>query len=116
MKVVIQRVLNSGVTIAEKQVASIANGLLVHNSAPRFARLREGAAKEHYKKIADYMKELFLGLKNFKMDSGSVYLASQQARPGGEYTLYIRLFFQNSTSVILDLWRMEVEMHIFSMI
>lgn len=29
MKVVIQRVLNSSVTIAEKQVASIANGLLV---------------------------------------------------------------------------------------
>jgi peptide chain release factor subunit 1 len=29
-------------------------------SAPRFARLREGAKKEHYKKVADYMKEEFL--------------------------------------------------------
>ncbi len=35
-------------------------------SAPRFARLREGAAKEHYKKIADYMTELFLGLEGLK--------------------------------------------------
>jgi peptide subunit release factor 1 (eRF1)/intein/homing endonuclease/DNA-binding XRE family transcriptional regulator len=38
----------------------IANGMLVHNSAPRFARLREGATKEHYKKIAEYMKHEFL--------------------------------------------------------
>ncbi|MBI4152861.1 hypothetical protein HY495_04070, partial [Candidatus Woesearchaeota archaeon] len=40
----------------------IANGVLVHNSAARFARLREGAIKEHFKKIADYMKEQFLPL------------------------------------------------------
>ena len=33
-------------------------------SAQRFARLREGAAKEHYKKIAEYMKEQFLHLGN----------------------------------------------------
>ncbi len=31
-------------------------------SAQRFARLREGALKEHFKKIADYMKEQFLPL------------------------------------------------------
>lgn len=31
-------------------------------SAQRFARLREGATKEHYKKIAEYMKEQFLPL------------------------------------------------------
>jgi len=31
-------------------------------SAARFARLREGAIKEHFKKIADYMKEQFLPL------------------------------------------------------
>ncbi|MFT4310145.1 MAG: peptide chain release factor aRF-1 [Candidatus Woesearchaeota archaeon] len=30
-------------------------------SAPRFARLRELAIKEHYKKVADYMKDQFLG-------------------------------------------------------
>jgi peptide chain release factor subunit 1 len=31
-------------------------------SAQRFARIREGAAKDHFKKIADYMKEQFLPL------------------------------------------------------
>jgi len=35
-------------------------------SAQRFARLREGAAKDHYKKVAEYVKEQFLGLKNLK--------------------------------------------------
>jgi peptide chain release factor subunit 1 len=35
-------------------------------SSVRFARLREGATKEHYKKIADYMKEEFLLLKDLK--------------------------------------------------
>jgi peptide chain release factor subunit 1 len=33
-------------------------------SAQRFARIREGAIKDHYKKIADYMKEQFLSLGN----------------------------------------------------
>ncbi len=33
-------------------------------SAQRFARQREGALKEHFKKIADYMKEQFLSLGN----------------------------------------------------
>lgn len=35
-------------------------------SAPRFARLRELATKEHYKKIADYMKEEFLYMTELK--------------------------------------------------
>ncbi|MBD3164337.1 peptide chain release factor 1 [Candidatus Woesearchaeota archaeon] len=35
-------------------------------SAPRFARLRDGAAKDHYKKVADYAKEQFLGKKGLK--------------------------------------------------
>jgi len=35
-------------------------------SAPRFARLREGAIKDHYKKVADHMKSEFLGLKDLK--------------------------------------------------
>ncbi len=42
----------------------IANGVIVHNSAQRFARLREGAYKEHFKKIAEYMKNQFLPLGN----------------------------------------------------
>ncbi|MCK5282041.1 MAG: peptide chain release factor aRF-1 [Nanoarchaeota archaeon] len=35
-------------------------------SAPRFARLREGAAKDHYKKVAEYVKEQFLTYKGLK--------------------------------------------------
>jgi peptide chain release factor subunit 1 len=35
-------------------------------SALRFARLREGATKEHYKKIAEYMKNEFLKLEGLK--------------------------------------------------
>jgi len=35
-------------------------------SAARFARIREGAAKDHYKKVAEYVKEQFLGNKNLK--------------------------------------------------
>jgi peptide subunit release factor 1 (eRF1)/intein/homing endonuclease len=40
----------------------IANGLIVHNSAARYSRLREGAYKDHFKKVAEYMKEQFLNL------------------------------------------------------
>ncbi|MFH1408942.1 MAG: peptide chain release factor aRF-1 [Nanoarchaeota archaeon] len=35
-------------------------------SAARFARLREGAAKDFYKKIADYVKDQFLGKGDLK--------------------------------------------------
>ena len=35
-------------------------------SAPRFARQREGAAKDHYKKVADYAKEKFLTYEGLK--------------------------------------------------
>lgn len=35
-------------------------------SSQRFARLREGAAKEHYKKVAEYVKNQFLGNENLK--------------------------------------------------
>ncbi|MDD5087019.1 MAG: peptide chain release factor aRF-1, partial [Candidatus Nanoarchaeia archaeon] len=35
-------------------------------SAARFARLREGAAKDHYKKVAEYVKEQFLNLEGLK--------------------------------------------------
>lgn len=35
-------------------------------SAARFSRLIEGAAKDHYKKVADYMKETFLGMESLK--------------------------------------------------
>ncbi|MAH02174.1 MAG: peptide chain release factor aRF-1 [Candidatus Woesearchaeota archaeon] len=35
-------------------------------SAARFERLREGAKKDHFKKVAEYMKSQFLGNKNLK--------------------------------------------------
>ena len=35
-------------------------------SAARFERLREGAKKDHFKKVAEYMKEQFLGNKHLK--------------------------------------------------
>ena len=35
-------------------------------SAQRFARLREGAIKDHFKKVADYMKEEFLHMQQLK--------------------------------------------------
>ncbi len=35
-------------------------------SAQRFARLREGATKDHYKKVADYMKDQFLFMDGLK--------------------------------------------------
>src|SRR3989344_2580837 len=35
-------------------------------SAQRFARIREGAAKDHYKKVAEYVKEKFMENKDLK--------------------------------------------------
>ena len=35
-------------------------------SAARFERLREGATKDHYKKVAEFMKEQFLAMKELK--------------------------------------------------
>jgi peptide chain release factor subunit 1 len=35
-------------------------------SAARYARITEGARKDHFKKIAEYVKEQFLGLKELK--------------------------------------------------
>ncbi len=54
------------VDISVKNQNFIANGVIVHNSAQRFERLREGAATDHYKKIAEYMKEQFLTNKELK--------------------------------------------------
>jgi peptide chain release factor subunit 1 len=35
-------------------------------SAPRFARAREGAIRDHYKKVAEYIQEQFLYMKDLK--------------------------------------------------
>ena len=52
------------IDIAVENQNFIANGVIVHNSAQRFARIREGAYKDHFKKIAEYMKNQFLPLGN----------------------------------------------------
>ena len=54
------------IDISVKNQNFIANGLIVHNSAQRFHRLIEGAAKDHYKKVAEYMKETFLNMEGLK--------------------------------------------------
>ncbi|MFT4308081.1 MAG: LAGLIDADG family homing endonuclease, partial [Candidatus Woesearchaeota archaeon] len=54
------------IDISTTSESFIAQGLVVHNSAQRFARLREGAAKDHYKKVAEYVKEQFLNREGLK--------------------------------------------------
>jgi hypothetical protein len=44
----------------------IANGIITHNSAHRYERLREGAALDFYKRLAEHVKEEFFGNKNLK--------------------------------------------------
>ena len=44
----------------------IANGIIVHNSAARFGRIREDSIKEHFKKVADLMKDEFLNMPGLK--------------------------------------------------
>ncbi len=54
------------IDISVKNQNFIANGLIVHNSAMRFSRQIEGAAKDHYKKVGEYMKETFLKMDGLK--------------------------------------------------
>jgi len=54
------------VDISVKNQSFIADGIITHNSSARFERLREGAKKDHFKKVAEYMKEKFLSDKNLK--------------------------------------------------
>lgn len=54
------------VDISVEEGNFIANGVLVHNSAQRFDRLIENAAKDHYKKVAEYMEDQFLNEENLK--------------------------------------------------
>jgi len=54
------------VDIAVKNQNFIANGILVHNSAPRFARLREGAIHDFYKRVAEAANEEFFPKKDMK--------------------------------------------------
>lgn len=54
------------VDISIKDQSFIANGIIVHNSAQRYARLTEGARKEHFKKVAECMKDQFFENKELK--------------------------------------------------
>jgi len=59
--------LNKKIPMVDISVANenfLANGLVVHNSAHRFEQNRELAAKDFYKKIAEYMKEQLLPMGN----------------------------------------------------
>ncbi|MGE0793050.1 MAG: LAGLIDADG family homing endonuclease [Candidatus Woesearchaeota archaeon] len=51
---------NIMIDISTSKQNFIANCLIVHNSAQRFERLRDGAAIDFYKRIAESMKEKFL--------------------------------------------------------
>ncbi len=44
----------------------IANGIIVHNSSQRFARVTEGLAKEFFRRTSEAMKELFFDLPRLK--------------------------------------------------
>jgi peptide subunit release factor 1 (eRF1)/intein/homing endonuclease len=54
------------IDIETKSHNFIANGLIVHNSAQRFERIREGMAKEFFKEVADNMKEIFFDMPKLK--------------------------------------------------
>jgi peptide subunit release factor 1 (eRF1) len=51
------------IDIETKNHNFIANGILVHNSAARYSRIRDNMAKEFFRKIANVMKEEFFSLK-----------------------------------------------------
>lgn len=54
------------VDISVEKESFVANGLIVHNSAQRFARIREGAAIEFYKRVADVVVHEFTFMKELK--------------------------------------------------
>lgn len=43
-----------------------ANGILVHNSAARYGRIREGMKKEFYRRVAEAVKDNFFDMKKLK--------------------------------------------------
>lgn len=60
---------NANVTMFDIKVEKenfLAAGIVVHNSAQRFSRIREEAAKEFFKKIGDAAMKEFMEMKNLK--------------------------------------------------
>ncbi|MEK6914829.1 MAG: LAGLIDADG family homing endonuclease [Nanoarchaeota archaeon] len=54
------------IDIETKNHNFIANGLIVHNSAARYSRIRDNMARDFFRKIAESVKEEFFDLKNLK--------------------------------------------------
>lgn len=54
------------IDIETKNHNFIANGLIVHNSAARYSRIRDNMARDFFRKIAEAMKDEFFTLKNLK--------------------------------------------------
>jgi len=54
------------IDIETKSHNFLANCLVVHNSAQRFERLREGIAKEFFRRVADDVKKAFFDIKKLK--------------------------------------------------
>lgn len=54
------------IDIETKNHNFVANGLVVHNSAARFSRIRENMAKEFYRRISEVCNTEFLGMKELK--------------------------------------------------
>ncbi|MBI4448215.1 hypothetical protein HY643_04485, partial [Candidatus Woesearchaeota archaeon] len=57
---------NMMIDISVEKENFLANSIVVHNSAQRFARLREGAAKEFFNRIGEAANKEFLEMKNLK--------------------------------------------------
>jgi len=54
------------IDISVKNQNFIANGVIVHNSQQRYARIRELAAHDFYKRVADVVNKQFLTMKELK--------------------------------------------------
>lgn len=58
--------INKMVDISVKNRSFIANGVIVHNSAARFSRIREELAHEFYKRVGESANQQFLPMKELK--------------------------------------------------
>ncbi|MBU4502474.1 MAG: ribosomal L7Ae/L30e/S12e/Gadd45 family protein, partial [Nanoarchaeota archaeon] len=54
------------IDISVKNQNFIANGIIVHNSAQRYARIRLEMKKEFFKRVAELVNKTFLGMKELK--------------------------------------------------
>ncbi len=66
IKRIIPLSIEKTVDIETKNHNFIANGLVVHNSAARYSRIRDGLAKEFFRRVADTMKQAFFDMPKLK--------------------------------------------------